>query len=66
MLYLVHGRYVSASVSSTVSMNPISVGDPGFLSEETTRVLDDYERVNYYKLHLNEILKGKNFVKRFT
>ena len=59
MLYLVNARYITVSSSPSVASHPIVVGDAGFLSEETTLEKDDYERVDFYKLHLNEILKGK-------
>ena len=46
------------SASEAVQKHSIIIGDAGFLSEETTQLLDDYDRVNYYKSHMNEVLKG--------
>ena len=46
------------SASESVVQHPIFIGDPGFMSEEVTQLLDDYDRVDYYKSHMNELLKG--------
>lgn len=66
MLYLVNARYVTMSSSPWTAKHPITVGDDGFLTAETDQVKDDYDRVDFYKSHLNEILKGKSIEKTFV
>ena len=54
-----NGRYVTASASPSVVKLPIFIGDDGLLTGEITQPIDDYKRVDYYKSHMNEVLKGK-------
>jgi len=59
LLYLVNGRYVLDSTSASVASSPVIVHDPGFVTNDTEQAMDDYDRVEYYKSYLNEMLKGK-------
>ena len=61
ILYLVYGRYLQDSPQPNLNGNiPIWLGDMGYKTEEYTQILDDYDRVEYYKGWLNQVLKGIN------
>ncbi|XP_076816813.1 uncharacterized protein LOC143462503 [Clavelina lepadiformis] len=59
LLYLISGRYVTPPSLSAGSKLPIVVGDAGFATDDDVQLSDDYERIDYYKTYLNEILKAQ-------
>ena len=60
LLYLVSSVYLSDSPIEKFTANTgVFVGDVAFNTGDRQEILDDYLRVDYYKMVINEVMKGK-------
>ena len=50
-------KYVSLTYLTSSAL-PVHVGDVGYHVDEPDMTYDDVDRVDYYKVVLNEVLKG--------
>ena len=50
-------NYVSLTYLTSSGL-PVHVGDVGYHVDETEVTYDDVDRIDYYKVVLNEVLKG--------